>query len=72
MKRMNVAAIIFAANVLFFVVYNCIYGWNAEPIDELEALLDTIYTKVNIFAAILYFSPLIDIYGNWVEKKLKK
>ena len=72
MKRMNIAVLLFFANSIFWITYNSIYGWNLKPVDELETLLDTIYSKVNIVVVILYFSPLIDIYSNWVEKKLKK
>lgn len=68
MKKINFAKTTMMILVLFFVIYNTVFGWNKLPINEDEKTCDYICKIGMYFAWAIYFSPLLDVYENFVKK----
>jgi hypothetical protein len=55
-------------DVIYFIIYNTIYGWNKYPIDETEKTLDYFFELGLILALVYYLVPLVKIYRKKVEE----
>jgi len=55
-------------SIVLFVVKNFYFGWNSEPLSELETDAGIIIKTIMWFGWIVYFTPMLTIY----EKKVKK
>jgi len=71
MRAIRLAQLLIVIDVVFMVIYNSYFGWNAEPINEAEKLCDAIYTRTFMVAIIIYCGPMLVIYEKWVKKRLK-
>lgn len=56
-------------SVVFYAVYNTYYGWNEEPINDTERLLDTISGWMYFISFIIYMLPFADLYEDAVKRK---
>lgn len=68
MKRIKWGTRIVALAMIYWIIYNSYYGWNAEPINDTEAFLDLIYQVAIYIGFLLYLSPLIELYEASVKK----
>jgi hypothetical protein len=68
MKKIKFATTTMMILVLFFVIYNTVFGWNKLPINEAEKTCDYIFKTGMHFALVIYFLPLLDVYQNFIEK----
>jgi len=69
MKKIKFATTTMAILLLFFVIYNTIFGWNQIAISEAEKTCDYIFKVGMSIAWAFYFLPLFDIYEDFVEKR---
>lgn len=68
MKKIKFATTTIIILILFFVIYNTVFGWNKLPINEAEKTCDYIF-KVGMYLAwIIYFFPLLDVYEDFIKK----
>ena len=68
MKRIKFASTLIIILTLFFLIYNTVFGWNKIPINEAEETCDYIFKIGMYLASIIYFSPLINVYENFIKK----
>ena len=68
MKKIKFAKIIMIILILFFMIYNTIFGWNRLPINEAEKTCDYIFKAGIYFAWVVYFLPLLDVYQDFIKK----
>ena len=68
MKKIKFATTTMMILVLFFVIYNTVFGWNKLPINEAEKTCDYIFITGMYFAWAIYFLPLLDVYQNFIKK----
>jgi hypothetical protein len=68
MKKIKFASTTMMILVLFFVIYNTVFGWNKLPINEAEKTCDYIFKIGMYFAWAIYFLPLLDVYQNFIKK----
>lgn len=68
MKKIKFATTTMMILVLFFVIYNTVFGWNKLPINEAEKTCDYIFKTGMYFAWVIYFLPLLDVYQNFIKK----
>ncbi len=57
-------------SVVYFIVYNSIFGWNKLPINHSEEVCDYIFKSAIYLSWIFYFLPLLSVYEKWIERKL--
>lgn len=69
----------FGKNIIFYTLlfnlaYTAYYGFNLEPINETEAILDKFCEYMFALGMVLYISPFFTMYENNVERyeKIKK
>lgn len=55
--------------MLFYFTYNSIYGWNEEPIDDTERLLDSISGWLYFAGFFIYMMPIVTLYEDAVKRK---
>jgi hypothetical protein len=68
MKRQGASKLIFWITLLFYLIYNTIFGWNKTPISNIEIKCDDI-TKILLYvSAALYIAPIMD----YIEKKINE
>tara|TARA_R110001632_G_scaffold146924_1_gene263937 strand:- start:545 stop:766 length:222 start_codon:yes stop_codon:yes gene_type:complete len=68
MKKINLAIKLMLGLIVFYLIYNTIFGWNSEPINEYEKGCDIVaklWYKICIF---LYLLPVLDLYEDLVKK----
>lgn len=68
MGHLKKAKIIWIIGIVYFVVYNTIYGWNSKPINEMEEDLDNIFKCVMFVGLFNYLTPLFEIYKRKAEE----
>ena len=68
MGQLIKAIIIWIVGIVYFVVYNTIYGWNKYPINETEETLDYIFKCIMFVGLLNYLAPLFKIYKKKVEE----
>ena len=68
MKKIKFATTIIIILILFFLIYNTVFGWNKLPINEAEETCDYIFKAGMYLALTIYFSPLINVYENFIKK----
>ena len=72
MKWINAGRIMFAAWLAFFIAYNTWFGWNSEPINRTEEIMDLI-SKLHLWLAVVVYTwPLVDLYVFAVENMEEK
>lgn len=68
MKRMTLAKMLFVLIVIYFLIYNTIFGWNDKPLSEAEKICDRI-TNIALFISFyFYISPIVE----WIEKRVNE
>jgi hypothetical protein len=72
MERIKLAINIARILTIYFLIYNTIFGWNMEPINEYEKICDTILSIGMKLTAIIYFSPLFKVYENYIRRNEKE
>ena len=68
MKKIKFATTTMIVLLLFFVIYNTVFGWNKLPINEAEKTCDYIFKKGMYFSWVIYFLPLLEVYQNFIKK----
>lgn len=68
MKRMQFAKILFLCLIVYYVIYNYIFGWNKTPESGAEKICDRIFGIGAYFSLYFYISPIIE----WVEKRVNE
>ena len=68
MKKIKFATITMIILILFFVIYNTVFGWNKLPINKVEKTCDYIFSIGIYFAWVVYFLPLLGVYKNFIKK----
>lgn len=71
MKDLKYAKTIFIIAIVFYVIYNTIYGWNLQPVNETEKNLDRLCNILIIISGAFYIRPLIKIYRDEIKKRFK-
>ena len=71
MKEIKIGGIIMFIGFVFFVVQNEYFGWNTEPMSDLEAKADKLNNLIITVGFIVYLSPLRKLYENAIEKNEK-
>ena len=72
MKRIEIAKMLIVFSLVYWVIYNTAFGWNAEPESELEEIFDLVFIVIWKVAVAIYLLPLMDLYENKVKKLFKK
>lgn len=54
--------------LLFNIIYSIYYGWNAEPINETEAMLDKLCRYAFNIGIVCVLIPGIDLYRYSIER----
>tara|TARA_R110000851_G_scaffold87648_1_gene191049 strand:- start:18064 stop:18327 length:264 start_codon:yes stop_codon:yes gene_type:complete len=72
MKWINVATIILGLSTIFYLSYNTYFGWNLEPHSVAEVWCDIISQGSYKLACILFLSPLVGWYVDFIESHEKK
>tara|TARA_R110002096_G_scaffold85214_2_gene196167 strand:- start:444 stop:671 length:228 start_codon:yes stop_codon:yes gene_type:complete len=68
MKKIKLGTTIMIANLIFWACYNTYFGWNKEPINDLEKQFDDLYRVVMYFAWAIYFLPLLGVYTDFIKR----
>lgn len=69
MKKIKFAINMASILLVFFVIYNSIFGWNEIPINYAESICDYIFNHGMLIAFFIYLMPLMDIYEHFVKKQ---
>jgi hypothetical protein len=72
MKKIAYSTVLLVVSILFWIIYNSIFGWNLEPESRVESICDIIYITLTVIALMLYFEPLISLYLDAVERFEKR
>lgn len=72
MKRIKIAKTLIVLNLIYWLMYNTVFGWNMHPESELETIFDLVYIFIYKVSIAIYLLPLLDLYENKVKKKLGK
>jgi uncharacterized protein YbbC (DUF1343 family) len=72
MKKIKLAKLIIQINLLFFVVYNAYFGFNSQPLTEIEENCDIIFSSITKIGILIYILPLFTLYESAVESKDNK
>jgi hypothetical protein len=59
---------IIVLNTIFYICYNYYFGWNHDPINQVEKTCDSIFLIIWALAIYRYFKPLFIKYEQWVSK----
>lgn len=68
MKKIKFAEWLIVLLAIFFVVYNTIFGWNNQPVNNVEKTCDTIFTLGLYLAWFIFLLPIFDLYKYHVNK----
>jgi DMSO/TMAO reductase YedYZ heme-binding membrane subunit len=68
MKSINIAKTIAIFGLIYFIVYNTIFGWNEQPINEAEKVCDTIHNIIWAIAMVFYLYPMFGLYEHKVAE----
>ena len=66
-KQVGWIRVWFKLLLLFWIIYNFIYGWNNTPINETERVLDTIFA----IGVYLGFGAIVGILLTFIETIMK-
>jgi len=69
MKKIKLAKLIIQFNLIFFVVYNAYFGFNSQPLTEIEEICDSIFSAITKIGILIYSLPLFTLYESAVELK---
>ena len=64
----NIAFVMCILNIVYFVVYNSLFGWNLEPVSDMEKVCDAIFSAIVRIAALMYILPLFKHYMSLISK----
>ena len=67
MKKIKFAVRLLIVSMLFWVCYNTYFGWNLKPINDIEESCDTIFSVLRFFGLVIFFSPLLDVYVDFIK-----
>jgi hypothetical protein len=71
MKQIKIAKSLIVFSLIYWLIYNSVFGWNLHPESELEKIFHLIFYFMWQVALALYLMPLLDIYEKKVKKKLR-
>lgn len=67
MRKINIGKFFFKAGFVFYIIQNCLFGWNEQPMSNLEAYADKIVIFLYAFGFVFYFKPLFKLYEEYVK-----
>lgn len=70
MIKLKIGTWLICGSLIFWIVYNSYFGWNAYALSESEKVCDHIYRWVSIVGYVIYLMPLLDLYAINVKKHL--
>jgi len=71
MKNIKFAKKMMMGLILFFIIYNTVFGWNKLPITQNEETCDYIFKIGMYFAWTIYFLPVFNLYEKLILSKTK-
>ena len=71
-NKYKIAQWIFLVALLYFLVYNSIFGWNLLPENKAEKICDDILRVILWTGFVFYFLPIMDWYAVWVKEFYKQ
>ena len=72
MKKIKLATRMMQLLIVYYIIYNSIFGWNMLPESDIEALCDKIFSTGIYFAFIIYFLTLFEVYRKFIKKQESK
>lgn len=69
MKSIKFAGKLIIVLWIYYTSYNTYFGWNFHPQSELEITMDEIFYKGMCISILIYFSPLLYAYEQWVKSQ---
>jgi hypothetical protein len=72
MKKIKLAKAIIQLNFLFWVIYNTYFGWNANPLTQIEENCDTIFSLMIKVAIVIYIIPFFSLYEKIIKHEDKR
>lgn len=68
MKLLKIGRVVFLLWAIYFISYNTYFGWNVEPINEIEKKFDVVSNILWYLSMFFYFLPILTLYEKAVEK----
>lgn len=65
MKTLRASMLFIYLGIIFWIIYNCYFGWNDTAQTVMERLCDQLFSIFMLVGVILYFQPL---HGMYVRK----
>lgn len=72
MKQIKLGKKIIFWNFIYWIIYNTIFGWNLEPINDVEKALDFIFLVVFLLGVIQYTKPAFIAYETFIETLIEE
>jgi hypothetical protein len=67
MKKIKLAKAIIQLNLMFWVIYNTYFGWNATALTQIEENCDFIFLLMMKVAIVIYIIPFFSLYESIIE-----
>jgi hypothetical protein len=72
MKKIKLGMTIIFLSMIYWVIYNTYFGWNATPINDSELMCDNLFKTFVTVGWCVYFLPLLDVYESFIKKHESK
>jgi len=68
MKKIKIAGNLIVIWFLHFLIYNTYYGWNLEPLTDMEKMWDTVSSVFLYICFFFYMTPLLKLYEDAIKR----
>ena len=72
MKKIKIGKTLMMIWFITYIVYNTYFGWNKEPMSEIEKNFDTASSILLWIGVLVYFNPIYKLYEDAVSKMESK
>ena len=72
MKEIKIGSVLINIGIVFYVLENFYFGWNKNPMSDMELYADNVVLFLVYVGVGFYASPLIEIYKDAIKNNESK